>query len=498
MRIGEFANNIIGKPLYPYQETIGDAILDSVLQRRGLTFTVMLARQMGKNQLSAMLEAYLLYNQESGTIVKAAPTFRPQVVNSYQRLLFLLENEHTAARIWRSHSYIVGLASGKARRGSRSGPSAMFFSAGSEASIVGATASLLLEIDEAQDVSVDKFDRDLRPMASTTNATTILYGTAWSDDTLLAAVRAHNLELERRDGLKRHFEYDWRTLAALNPHYRRFVEGEIERLGEDHITIRTQYRLLPISGAGHLFDAMQRHLLQGQHPWENDPLEEGVYVAGMDVGGEEREQSASPLRDARTSHESTTSQPRGSGHDSTVITIGRVSYNELHLPVIKIVHQYWWTGRHYLEQYAQAVAICEHWRVRRLVIDTTGLGDIMASLLRARLGEERISPFRFSRPTKSRLAYHLLSMVSSGRCKLYSREAAPDAIYQECWKQLNLARRRLPGQGLLDMYVEQAEGHDDFLISLALCCEAVRDWLVPDIEAYIIPPPHFYTGESRY
>jgi hypothetical protein len=48
----------------------------------------------------------------------------------------------------------------------------------------------LKKIDEAQDVAIEKYDRDLRPMASTTNATTVLYGTAWSDDTLLAIERA--------------------------------------------------------------------------------------------------------------------------------------------------------------------------------------------------------------------------------------------------------------------------------------------------------------------
>src|SRR5438132_8168279 len=108
-------------------------------------------------------------------------------------------------------------------------PHHVLHSAGSESNIVGATASILLEIDEAQDVAIEKYDRDLRPMASTTNATTVLYGTAWSDDTLLAVERAKNLEYEERTGIKRHFEYDWRTLAAINPKYKQFVESEIAR-----------------------------------------------------------------------------------------------------------------------------------------------------------------------------------------------------------------------------------------------------------------------------
>jgi hypothetical protein len=127
-------------------------------------------------------------------------------------------------------------------------------------------------------------------MASTTNATTVLYGTAWSDDTLLAIERAKNLEYEERMGIQRHFEHDWRTLAAINPKYKKFVESEIARLGEEHITIRTQYRLLPISGAGFLLSDLQRYLLRGTHHWEAEPDEEedGAYIAGMDVGGEDR------------------------------------------------------------------------------------------------------------------------------------------------------------------------------------------------------------------
>ena len=61
----------------------------------------------------------------------------------------------------------------------------------------------------------------------------MLYGTAWSDTTLLAYQRAVNLASEERTGIRCHFEHDWQTLAALNPAYRTYVEREIERLGAD-------------------------------------------------------------------------------------------------------------------------------------------------------------------------------------------------------------------------------------------------------------------------
>ena len=71
-QISRFARHILGKPLYPYQAEVAEAVLDSILGGHGRIFTVMMARQSGKNQLSAVIEAYLLTCFAEGTIVKAA------------------------------------------------------------------------------------------------------------------------------------------------------------------------------------------------------------------------------------------------------------------------------------------------------------------------------------------------------------------------------------------------------------------------------------------
>lgn len=483
--IARFAQLVLGRPLYPYQSEVAQAILSSVVAGKGNIYTVMMARQSGKNQLSAVLEAFLLTCMSQGTIVKAAPTFHPQITNSRLRLLSMLDNPVTRERIWQSQGNIIGLApqADPLLVRTHAGPRVMFFSAGEESNVVGATADLLLEIDEAQDVSREKFDRDFRPMASVRNATTILYGTAWSDDTLLAQQRAVNLELEQRTGEKRHFEYDWHTLAALNPAYRTFVEQEIARLGEDHIAIQTQYLLRPISGAGYFLNALQQTLLRGSHLWEDEPLCDCCYVAAMDVAGEER---AIPGK-------SNGNRQR----DSTVITIGRVSYNELSLPVLEVVHHEWWTGRSHLDQYAATVALIEQWGLRSLVIDATGLGAGLASLLISRFGEERILPFTFTRPGKSRLAYQLLALINSGRLKLYSHASAPTAIFAECQQQLHKARYRIPAPDQLDFYVDPSEGHDDFVISLALLTDALNVLSTPAASTFV-RPARLYSGEGRF
>jgi hypothetical protein len=488
-----YVENVLKRTPYPYQEEIAEAVLDSVFNEKGLTISVLLARQMGKNETSALLESYLLtcIEEKDATIIKCAPTFKPQVINSRQRLLSMLDNPMTSHRVWKAFGYIVGVVLRDHAVDSQIGPRVMFFSANPDSSIVGATASHLLEVDEAQDVSVEKFNRDLRPMASTKNATTILYGTAWSEDSLLAQVKTMNLELEEQDGVRRHFQYDWRTLAAIKPTYKAFVEKEMRRLGEDHPTIRTQYRLLPIAGLGYLLNDLQRHLLDGRHKWQEEPDEDedDYYVAGMDVGGEDRS--------VATGRVAGSGAARGK-RDATVVSIARVLYNALALPSLEVVHQYWFTGMLYADQYAIVSEIMQRWNIRKLVVDATGLGEALASLLIDRFPEDRVIAFKFSRSSKSKLTYQFLSVVNGGRLQLYARDGAPEGVYDECWKQIRLARYRVPGENLLDMYVPSEEGHDDFLMSLALCCEGTREWRTPVVESAIIRPEPLYPGEGWY
>ena len=158
--IALFSKRVIKRPLRPYQLDPARAIVDSIIHHRGRTFAVMMSRQAGKNELSGQLEAYLmnLYQCRGGQIVKASPTFKPQTINSILRLTDRLSDPTAARRFRRREGYIVEL--GKART--------LFFSADPSANVVGATADLLLECDEAQDVTRDKWNKDFRPMAAST------------------------------------------------------------------------------------------------------------------------------------------------------------------------------------------------------------------------------------------------------------------------------------------------------------------------------------------
>ena len=270
---------MVGLPeLRPYQSAIYWAARESVLGRWGRTMTVEIARQGGKNEVSAQLGIWLLayFSGKGGKLVKAAPTFNPQALVSLRRLQDRLDESGFGAK-WR-------LEGGNIVRLERSQQT--FLSAEPTSNVVGATADVLLELDEAQDVDRDKFLKEFRPMGATGNATTVLYGTPWDGGSLLETMSEENRELERKDGVRRDFRFDWEAVAACSPLYGRYVESERARLGEEHPLFRTQYRLLPIAPGEGMFNRSQLALLRGGHSRLRGPLPGRVYVAGVDVAGE--------------------------------------------------------------------------------------------------------------------------------------------------------------------------------------------------------------------
>jgi hypothetical protein len=446
--------------LRPYQNEVAKAVVDSVQNRKGLTFSVEIARQGGKNELSAHLEVLLLtlYMAKGGSLVKCSPTFKPQTIISMQRLRERLDEFGFDGIYHTEMSYIIILGSARA----------IFLSAEESASVVGHTADILLEIDESQDVSKEKYTKEFRPMGSSTNVTTVHYGTTWDDSTLLEEVKQINLELEKKDGIRRHFRYDWQEVAKHNPDYQRYVEGERVRLGDDHPLFKTQYLLLPIRGGGGFLTRQQIVLMMGTHQRLKEPQDKATYIAGIDLAGEREETREAALMAARPKL------------DSTVITVAEVDMSTtqrsqftLTEPVLRVVEQYQWTGIPHSQLYPQIVDILKKWSCQRVVVDATGIGQPVASFLKAQLGS-RVTPFTFTQKSKSDMGFELLSFVNSGRLKLYKQDGSKE--HTETMYQLEKARAQYRPNQTMNFYVDPSEGHDDFLISLALVAEGARDF----------------------
>jgi hypothetical protein len=202
--------------------------------------------------------------------------------------------------------------------------------------------------------------------------------------------------------------------------------------------------------------------LQGEHERRHHPDPGKVYVAGIDLAGEaEVEEGGYLIRP----------KPR---QDSTVVTIGELDFptpdDIQKQPRICVVEHYCWKGKKHAELYPQLVDILKNvWRCRKIVVDATGIGQPVSSFLRQALGS-RVSPFTFTQQSKSALGFNLLAAINSGRLKVYKGDGSAEE--QEFWFEMERARSQYRPSQTMNFYVDPSEGHDDFLMSLALLVEA--------------------------
>jgi hypothetical protein len=279
---------------------------------------------------------------------------------------------------------------------------------------------------------------------------------------LLEEVKQTNLELEKTDGIKRHFRYDWQEVGKYNSSYKAFAESERERLGEDHPLFRTQYALLPIRGGGGFLTSQQIAQLRGNHARLSQPEESRTYVAGIDFAGESEQ-----LEDEILTR---------SGRDATVITVAEVIHNATDImakePRIHVVEHYRWVGKNHSELYPQIVDILKNvWSCSRIVTDATGVGEPITSFLRQPLGS-KVLPFKFTQKTKSEAGFDLLAAINSGRLKLYKQDSSED--YRELMFELGKAKSIYRPNQTLNFFVDSGDGHDDYLMSLALVVQAAK------------------------
>jgi hypothetical protein len=394
-----FAEFVSGIRLRTYQALIASAILDSVVNHRGFTFVVMLPRQSGKNELQAQIEAYLLtlYMNLEAEIVKVSPTWKPQTANAMRRLERTLSKNIAVKDRWSKEDgyiYRIGLAR------------IFFLSASPTTNVVGATASLLLECDEAQDIAISKWDKDIAPMAASTNATRVFWGTAWTSRTLLARELRLAREAQERDGIQRIFVRNGFDVGAEVPAYLKHVEEQIARLGRQHPMVKTQYFSEEIDAEGSMFPPARRALLWGDHLPHSRPHKRRMYVFTIDVAGEDEGATADLER---------LDNPR---RDSTVLTIFEVEarQEDSHRPRYNVVERFAWTGTRHTALFPRLRAMAETWKPRLVVIDATGIGSGMATYFEGFLPGQVI-PFVFTSTSKSKLGWDFIALIETGRYK---------------------------------------------------------------------------------
>lgn len=464
----EFIARASGMTLRNYQLPVARAVIDSIRNERGMSFVVEFPRQSGKNEVQAQIEVYLLVllSLTNCEIVKISPTKKPQAANAMRRLEKVLsQNIITRGRWKKREGYIYQFGSARI----------YFLSGAPDSSIVGATASTLLEVDEAQDILIGKFDKDISPMAASTNATKIFWGTTWTSETLLDREKRLAIEAQARDGRQRVFTISAEVVTAEVPAYGAFVREQISRLGRNHPFVKTQFFSETIEGSGGMFPADRIALMQGGHPARISPEPGRVYCGLLDVAG---------MDEGAADTETGFINPR---RDSTVLTVVQVDLSTLADAALKMprylcVFRKEWRGLKQPEIYSQVKALADAWRFKYLVVDATGIGAGIAGFLEKSL-PGRVIKFEFNPSSKSRMGWDFLGVCDSGRWK-EARNESEGFIRQlkHCQYEIIPGPGKMMRWGVPDGARDENSGdllHDDLITSAALVVELDKqEWSI--------------------
>jgi len=439
--------------LRPYQLQAANAILESIRTRAGLTFVLVLPRQSGKDEMITQLLAYLLRclaHKPRGMVV-VNPTYKPQTINALQRLEDCLEGNPLTKGLWRKRSDFMRQV-GSCR--------VSFLSGDGQANVVGATASLLLVVNEAQDIAENVYDRNFAPMCASTNATRLLCGTVWTSGSLLGREMRHARRQQQADGRQRLFMWDADLVAELVPAYGLFVQEQIARLGRQHPSVKTQFFNEEIDAQVGMFPEARQMLMQGTHRALSEPTPGRMYAFLIDVGGQDE-----GLRQV--------GELENPGRDYTSLKIVEVdpcSLPDQKRPTYRVMARLAWQGEKHTRLQAQIVALAQRWHPRHLVIDATGVGEGLFSMLDLSL-PERCIPVRFSQAEKSEIGYQFLSIVETGRYREYAPfDSGFRAQLRHCQSEILPGPRHTMRWGVPDGR-RDTDGnllHDDDLVTSAL------------------------------
>jgi len=398
----------------------------AIAERSGDVISILMARQSGKNECEGFLEARALSIWRAlpgSSWVRMAPTLKPQLVNSKLRLeKHLLHDPLLRGRWSKREGYIY--ESGAAQ--------IQFLSAGPNANVVGATASIALSVDEAHKIDKGKFDEDLAPFTASTNAPTILWGVAADKLDMLHEHR------ESAAGTDRVLAYPASVWCELSPAYAGHYESRVRELGsEDHPTILTQYRLIPVESQGAFLNDIRRAaLFAGDHPRLEAPRAGMAYGIVIDIGGEsEQELDDAELRQVEPERDYTMAWILEWDPRQKIGVDGKRD--------IRVVNGIWWVGKSHMAVLPELVDLCLKWGVRGGVSDARGVGEAVAMALEKKI--PAVKAYKASTEDVSQDCYAALAWIDCGRLKFWKGNPAADEQLREVQAQARHTRYQIRG-----------------------------------------------------
>lgn len=400
-----FSRLVIRTPLHAYQLEPCREIIASVFGRHGHEFLIIMPRQSGKNEAIAQMLVYLLnvFQRKGGNIVYGATG--DGIGRGKDRLEQRLDNDWNSGR-WEKKA-------GPARR-ILNRAQVTFLSTHPTAATRGETASLLMVIDEMQDQDASHLAAVFTPMRAATNATAVYIGTVKTTADALWLKRQELEAAEDRDGRRYVWVVDPDEVTEANPDYATFLAKRIAESGRHHPIVAAEYFNEPLEGKGGLFDERRRRLMLGEHGRQHRPTEDAIYIATLDVAGQDEgatdavAQLDNPGRDYTVAHVfELTISPGDPGPTYAAVDIF-VDHGSRHFQDVP--------GRPKLVE--RLAAWLRHWNIAHLIADSGGVGQGISDWLQANL-PAAVTPVQFNARNKAELGTAFLSVIETGRFRYF-------------------------------------------------------------------------------
>lgn len=438
---------VLNSPLYQPQIDIINKCEYHIANKTGKTVVVRSARQTAKNECSAMLctRTLSLYREEGGIYIRTAPTWKPQIINSKMRVAQFLNKDITTKGWVPKEGYMFTLGNAIVQ----------FLSTDKKANVVGATASICLDIDEAHKVDKGKFEEDFGPMAAFHNVPTIMWGVAADKQDLLYEHLQYNLE-NNPDCI---LQFPAEIWCELRESYARHYTERRNKLGTDHPVILTQYDLVDVDSiGGYLKKHHLTSIFSGDHAQYSAPKDGRTYATTIDIAGEDEEEELDPLEKSEGSR------------DSTVAGMWEINWDkEVNgYPLCRLVNIYWWTGKGLASQQKILANLLNIWQPHHVVVDARGVGEQIAAYLNDEYGVEQ---YKASSQTVSEDCYNTLGMINNERIKIWKSDGSEE--FNEFARQARHTSYEIKSHDLMRIVKPHGKGHIDMIKMMTYLYRAV-------------------------
>jgi len=490
---------LMGHELHPYQITPARRMIESVLINDGEEITILMSRQSGKSETVADVVAVLMVILPK--LVSMFPLERyPELVDpeigkhrwaKFQRGfwvgIFAPTDEQadtifsrTVSRLTSEHALDILLdpelddlpdGRGKLVKLKKSGSFCRMQTAHPRAKIESKSYHLMI-VDEAQHADEHVVRKSIHPMGAYYNASMVKLGTPdVKKGDFYKAIQLNKRRQTKRGARQNHFEYDWKACARYNPNYRKYVQNEMRRLGEDSDEFRLSYALEWLLERGmfvtqSIMEELSDPKMDLVKSWFKSPV-----LVGID-----------PARKI----------------DSTVVTVVWVDWDrpdEFGYYDHRILNWMELHGDDWESQYYRICDFLQYYDILGIGVDSQGVGDAVAERLKRLIPRAEVHALRSNRPDQSERWKHLMELVQR-RMVVWpgSGKAKRTKVHQRFMQQMLDLEKHYEGPHLLARAPDEAEAHDDYPDSLALACVLTKEMTMPTVEVSTAP---FYEERRR-